>query len=106
MTARPIYGIAVEDFVDHVEWTLTRDGDEVATGRVELAAYQARPEVSMVGMAFARAWQDANHERVTRFLDDLHTVQTVAKIEETVRAIERQRSDAELQDALDEGGAW
>lgn len=90
MSPRPIYGIAVEDFVDHVEWFLTRDGDEVATGRVELAAYEARPEVSAVGMAFARAWQEANHERVTRFLDDL------------AAAHAQVRAERELDEALSE----
>jgi len=97
MSPRPIYGILVEDFIDHIEWTLARDNTEVATGRVDLDAYTARPEVSAVGMAFARAWQEANHERVTRFLDDLHDAHAQARAEHAldIAHSELVRADAE-----------
>ena len=103
MTARPIYTIVVEDMVSHVEWTLMRDDDEVTAGRVELADYDQHQPLRQIGLAFARAWQEANSERVRRLLDDLDA----ARVEQQHLAkIERERSEVELQDALDEGGSW
>jgi hypothetical protein len=75
MTARPIYTIIVEDMVSHVEWTLMRDEDEVDGGWVELSAYSKHEPLRQIGLAFARAWQEANSERVRRLLEDLDTGQ-------------------------------
>lgn len=98
MTARPIYSIRVEDMISHVEWMLDREDEEVAAGRVELADYADRPPVSQIGMAFARAWQEANHERVTRLLADLDSVQAEIDAEVELVRLDRARSDLTIAD--------
>jgi len=93
VTARPIYTIVVEDMVSHVEWTLMRDDDEVTAGRVELADYDQHQPLRQIGLAFARAWQEANSERVGRLLEDLDTERQLQAIDAAVS--ELTRTDAE-----------
>jgi hypothetical protein len=103
MTARPIYTIVVEDMVSHVEWTLMRDDDEVVAGRVELADGPAEhaPIHLRVGYATSVAWYRANQERTRRLVEDLEGTE-----EQHLAKIEQELGEAELQDALDEGGSW
>jgi hypothetical protein len=103
MTARPIYTILVEDMVSHVEWTLMRDDDEVVAGRVELTITDRTPLPYRLAFAFGVAWRAAEKERNRRLLEDLECGQVE---EEHLAKIEQERSEAELQDALDEGGGW